>query len=415
MKKLLAILVLALGSFVSQAQYLPGHALTAAELNAFTPVTVAMSNNPLLTSNQSLSNLPGTSQAVFLNDPAIGWELALGTNANPITTAGPGLKVSRTENVPAAKCNNIFNNNECNSAIMGVSIGISPTQNMQINGVLGESTTASHDSSGHGEAVGVQGFARALGSATAGVAGGFFEARYDSTAARSYYYTVGIESTVLNLTGSNVMFFGGAPNVADTQDGNSYDSYLATCGDGIGSPFPAFNCNAGLAVVANANPYQYGVILNNGCCNGGIWMALANSNQAYFGSTGTSSSSIVIDDQGGGNQSSVQFDDAKTSKWRLGKNTDNTFFIFDAANNLTALTFNQALKLVVEKEGPMIVSAGYAGSGRSAIAACSSTNKGAFAWVSDGPAMPTYLGIYTAGAGSTVVPVFCNGTNWVYH
>ena len=80
-----------------------------------------------------------------------------------------------------------------NSQTVGSTTITMPNHNgMQLTGVLGTSMIYSDNPDGEG--VGVQGITRAVGGATAGIAGGYFEARYDSTAPRSYYFTVGIES-----------------------------------------------------------------------------------------------------------------------------------------------------------------------------------------------------------------------------
>jgi len=45
---------------------------------------------------------------------------------------------------------------------------------------------------------------------------------------------------------------------------------------------------------------------------------------------------------------------------------------------------------------------------------CNATNRGAYSFITDGAASPVYMATM-AGGGSTVTPVFCNGTNWVNH
>lgn len=52
------------------------------------------------------------------------------------------------------------------------------------------------------------------------------------------------------------------------------------------------------------------------------------------------------------------------------------------------------------------------GAGGSQIPACASGTKGGLAYVTDGAATPVYNATQ-AGGGSTVVKVFCNGSNWV--
>jgi hypothetical protein len=48
------------------------------------------------------------------------------------------------------------------------------------------------------------------------------------------------------------------------------------------------------------------------------------------------------------------------------------------------------------------------------LPACNSGLEGAFTYVTNGVTSPSYLGTVST-TGSTVAPVFCNGTAWVYH
>lgn len=58
-----------------------------------------------------------------------------------------------------------------------------------------------------------------------------------------------------------------------------------------------------------------------------------------------------------------------------------------------------------------IGTAGYLISG---LPTCNGGNEGLSAYVTNGATSPTYLSTVSA-TGSTVAPVFCNGSNWVYH
>ena len=48
------------------------------------------------------------------------------------------------------------------------------------------------------------------------------------------------------------------------------------------------------------------------------------------------------------------------------------------------------------------------------LPSCGTNTKGVFTYVTNGVTSPTYLGTVST-TGSTVAPVFCNGTNWIYH
>ena len=54
---------------------------------------------------------------------------------------------------------------------------------------------------------------------------------------------------------------------------------------------------------------------------------------ATFTSTGSNKAAIVINDAAGSQQSDINLQDAGTLKWQIGKQTDNTFFIYDSANS----------------------------------------------------------------------------------
>ena len=48
------------------------------------------------------------------------------------------------------------------------------------------------------------------------------------------------------------------------------------------------------------------------------------------------------------------------------------------------------------------------------LPACTTPTRGAITWVTNGQASPPYLGAVST-TGSTIAPVFCNGSGWVYH
>jgi hypothetical protein len=74
--------------------------------------------------------------------------------------------------------------------------------------------------------------------------------------------------------------------------------------------------------------------------DGNLSVVQAGSSQAYFGSMGANSSVVTINNAAGGNQSLVVFQDAGTTKYKLGW-TGSTFVLYDDAgseNFLTATT-----------------------------------------------------------------------------
>jgi hypothetical protein len=89
-----------------------------------------------------------------------------------------------------------------------------------------------------------------------------------------------------------------------------------------------------------------------------------SSNVAYLGSTGSNSSIVNIDNFAGGNQSAINFDDAGTAKWQIGKQSDNSFFLYDAATvkNTVQITTAGLLQLG-ESQQLSLPSAGNVGIG----------------------------------------------------
>ena len=56
------------------------------------------------------------------------------------------------------------------------------------------------------------------------------------------------------------------------------------------------------------------------------------SSQALIQSGGANNANLTLDNVAGGNQSSLSFSDASVGKWQMGKQFDNSFFIYDVVN-----------------------------------------------------------------------------------
>lgn len=63
----------------------------------------------------------------------------------------------------------------------------------------------------------------------------------------------------------------------------------------------------------------------------------ATGNEASFISTGSHNGNTTIDNAAGGNQSTIDFNDAGSTKWQIGKQTDNTFFFYDVSTGKNAI------------------------------------------------------------------------------
>ena len=141
-----------------------------------------------------IRNIIGTSQAITTSWPAAGWEIAEGTAASPITTAGPSLKVSRTENITAATCGANALDNACNAAIAAYAVSTS-SDGMQLTGIFGGALgNTSHDS------VGITTIGRQISPGTGRGTGAYVEGRRDSSSA----LTMGVEVRSNNQTASPI-------------------------------------------------------------------------------------------------------------------------------------------------------------------------------------------------------------------
>jgi len=91
-----------------------------------------------------------------------------------------------------------------------------------------------------------------------------------------------------------------------------------------------------------------------------------SSGQAYFGSTGSQPGGININNAAGGQQSFIDFSDANSVKWQIGKQVDNTYFEYDVANATTFVTVSTSgLVQLGESAQIQLPRSGYVGIGTS--------------------------------------------------
>ena len=167
----------------------------------------------------------------------------------------------------------------------------------------------------------------------------------------------------------------------------------------IGNSAGAFNANSGLAgppIVTNQGSYTSLTIQDN------------NSHPAYFiANTNTS-----------GHASGIFFQSAGTSEWQVGSDNVNRYMIQDNVNSNTDWVFvttggnatiGESSSNILTVNG-VVISSAYT---ISALPTCNSTYKGARATVTNGAGSPSFLGTVST-TGSTIAPVFCNGSNWLY-
>lgn len=82
------------------------------------------------------------------------------------------------------------------------------------------------------------------------------------------------------------------------------------------------------------------VTISNSAATSALDVTSANGIVSKFMSSGANNATIVIDNNTGGFQSAISFRDAGSTKFQVGKNTDNTFFIFDQAHSRNSMTID---------------------------------------------------------------------------
>jgi hypothetical protein len=109
-------------------------------------------------------------------------------------------------------------------------------------------------------------------------------------------------------------------------------------------------------------------------------------------------------------QAFTYYSDQGTDKWLIGKQTDNSFIMYDSANAAGFLSVTTAgLMTIGENKGVKFNSTTFAN-----LPTCNSTNQGIIAFITDASAaISAWHQTVSAGGGSTKTFVQCNATNWL--
>lgn len=172
----------------------------------------------------------------------------------------------------------------------------------------------------------------------------------DATALRIQPATNSGGGTVANATGislqnqtvggtTNVnLAIGGAPGTGNYSIYNTsgYQNYFA----------------GSLSVGTTTNSYK-------------LTVQTAGTSLGLFQSTGANKSIITIDNAAGGQQSYLGLNDAGTEKWQIGKQADNTFFIWDNAHNNNVVTIDSSGNLLLQPNAGRVAIGTSGGSGMS--------------------------------------------------
>lgn len=155
-----------------------------------------------------ITDLKGTSQFEFNSWPAARVEFSDGTNAAPITTNNPTVKVSRTEQLPAGACGGNTNDTECNSALSLVSVGLANTVNVT-SGLNVVAKTSSTVAGASAQGANIHGRANAGSTSTA--QGAYIEGMRNATTAAA----IGAEITAWNNTTTDCVVGNTTPGNCD--------------------------------------------------------------------------------------------------------------------------------------------------------------------------------------------------------
>ncbi len=321
----------------------------------------------------TLTDLQGTSQYVFGSWAPRLWELADGTSLNPVTTTGATFKISRTEAVASSTCNNNNVDNECNAALLVESNAnaIAASSSQQTDAIFAGAKgqpigtdvvglSAIGDVVGAGTGIGTGAYLEGRRDTATGLAKGLEVRVTNITSKAGTYYNAGESDTEgIWVTGnsSNGLPIGagmsfGAINGSEFLTGIGFttnsvasstirdDSSASTSIQINGNHTNAINIasNGTYALTTGANSGNVGI----GTASPGYELTVSTTSgtQAYFGSTGSHNGGIIIDNAAGGFQSVINLLNAGTQIFQIGKQTDNSFFMYDASNTRNFLTYS---------------------------------------------------------------------------
>jgi hypothetical protein len=90
--------------------------------------------------------------------------------------------------------------------------------------------------------------------------------------------------------------------------------------------------------VLKGNIFTFGIGVSNPTY--ALDISTAQSSVIHAASSGANASYISIDDANGGQQAAINFQDAAASKFQMGKQYDNSFFLYDSTNSASAFVIN---------------------------------------------------------------------------
>jgi hypothetical protein len=127
-----------------------------------------------------------------------------------------------------------------------------------------------------------------------------------------------------------------------------YDAFHVT---GVGDVLLA---NSSGTHMVELNHTGNGIVVTTG----GVQLNTAANIPIYATSSGANNNNFILDNLGGGNQVQIIFRDAGSPKWTLGKQTDNSFFMYDIAQSTNFLSVTTGGNLTLGESGGKTITLG---------------------------------------------------------
>jgi hypothetical protein len=311
----------------------------------------------------TLTDLQGTSQYMFNSWAPRLWQLADGTSLNPVTTSGATFKISRTEAVASSTCN--YNNvdNECNAALLveSNSAATAASSSMQTAAVVGLATGQPIGT----DVVGITGEGDLIGAGTGIGTGAYFEGRRDTSTGSALGAEVRVENNT-NTPGSyNPNGFSNTQGLWITTSsspspepssggidfggigGSQFITGIGFTAGSVATTTIRDDTSSVTSLEVNGT-HTYGLLIGPtagtvgiGTTNPSYELDVATSSyiQARFEGANGNGGGINIDNSSGGQQSLIQLLDGGHLEFQIGKQTNNSFFLYDASNTRNFFTY----------------------------------------------------------------------------
>jgi hypothetical protein len=326
------------------------------------------------------------------------WQLAIGSVGSPILTGGPAFSISEYFKVPTSECGGASYNTACAS---GLTIDVSGDVD---NKMVTSGMTIYANNLATDPAAGVQALnvvANGFGSSVGAVQGAYIQGLRNNTTVAA---VMGAEISSANYTASNCA-------VSYTNIGVCDGIWLSSRGNSGTHLSSALHIGNGESY---STLWEEGITLNNISASGTSIMDKSSSTTSLSiqgthttaihtdaaagaidlnGNTTVTTGLVTVSNNLGINLNALtaaqpallRFQDATTTKWSIGKQTDNSLGIFDNANSTFPFAVSVAGDTTVGETGKTVNLIGaIQTSGTPGIASCTAVAAGATVTIKNG-------------------------------